>query len=296
MGALQILLDKGNDLDWFESGTIVALAAVAVLALSLLVVWELTDHHPVVDFHLFAERNFLVGTVILSIGYLVFFGNVVVLPLWLQTNMGYTATWAGLAAAPIGLVPVFLSAVVGKNMHRVDLRAWATFSFAVFAAVSFWNSHFNTDVTFGQIVLPRLLMGFGVATFFVPLTSLTLSGIPHELLPSATGLSNFFRILAGSFGTSLSITLWDRRTDYHHSILTTHLSAFDPGATEALAGLTDPASTPAMLDRLIGQQAVLMATNDIFWLSGCFFASLMLLVWLAKPPAHPAGAAAAVAD
>lgn len=190
VGALQILLDKGNDLDWFESQVIVVLAVVAVACLAVLVV-ELTDRHPVVDLHLFAERNFLVGTIILSIGYLVFFGNVVILPLWLQTNMGYTATWAGLAAAPIGLLPVILSAVVGKNMHRIDLRIWASFSFAVFAAVSFWNSHFNTDVTFAQIVLPRLLMGAGVATFFVPLTALTLSGIPDSLLPSATGLSNF---------------------------------------------------------------------------------------------------------
>ena len=294
VGALQILLDKGNDPDWFESQVIVVLAVVAVACLAVLVVWELTDRHPVVDLHLFAERNFLVGTIILSIGYLVFFGNVVILPLWLQTNMGYTATWAGLAAAPIGLLPVILSAVVGKNMHRIDLRIWASFSFAVFAAVSFWNSHFNTDVTFAQIVLPRLLMGAGVATFFVPLTALTLSGIPDSLLPSATGLSNFSRILAGSFGTSLSITLWDRRESYHYSVLASHVSAFDPNVTEALGPLASPATDPALLDRIIGQQSLLLATNDIFWLSGAFFLSLMILVWLAKPPRQ--GAAAAPPD
>jgi len=294
VGALQILLDKGNDLDWFESQVIVVLAVVAVACLAVLVVWELTDRHPVVDLHLFAERNFLVGTIILSIGYLVFFGNVVILPLWLQTNMGYTATWAGLAAAPIGLLPVILSAVVGKNMHRIDLRIWASFSFAVFAAASFWNSHFNTDVTFAQIVLPRLLMGAGVATFFVPLTALTLSGIPDSLLPSATGLSNFSRILAGSFGTSLSITLWDRRESYHYSVLASHVSAFDPNVTEALGPLASPATDPALLDRIIGQQSLLLATNDIFWLSGAFFLSLMILVWLAKPPRQ--GAAAAPPD
>lgn len=294
VGALQILLDKGNDLDWFESQVIVVLAVVAVACLAVLVVWELTDRHPVVDLHLFAERNFLVGTIILSIGYLVFFGNVVILPLWLQTNMGYTATWAGLAAAPIGLLPVILSAVVGKNMHRIDLRIWASFSFAVFAAVSFWNSHFNTDVTFAQIVLPRLLMGAGVATFFVPLTALTLSGIPDSLLPSATGLSNFSRILAGSFGTSLSITLWEQRESYHYSVLASHVSAFDPNVTEALGPLASPATDPALLDRIIGQQSLLLATNDIFWLSGAFFLSLMILVWLAKPPRQ--GAAAAPPD
>ncbi|HYR26364.1 MAG TPA: DHA2 family efflux MFS transporter permease subunit [Aquabacterium sp.] len=292
VGALQILLDKGNELDWFESRAIVALAVTSAIALSVLVVWELTDRHPVVDFHLFGQRNFLVGTVILSFGYLVFFGNVVILPLWLQTNMGYTATWAGLAAAPIGILPVFLSALVGKYMDKIDLRYWATFSFGVFAAVSFWNSSFNTDVTFQQIVIPRLLMGFGVATFFVPLTALTLSGIPPHMLSSATGLSNFSRILAGSFGTSLSITLWDRRAAFHHTILTSHVSAFDPTVADALGGLANPVTDPAMLERIISQQAVLLATNDIFRLSGAFFVALMLMVWLAKPPKrHPIPAA-----
>jgi DHA2 family multidrug resistance protein len=284
VGTLQIMLDKGNELDWFESGTIITLAITAVLALSILVSWELTDRHPVVDFHLFARRNFLVGTIILSFGYLVFFGNVVILPLWLQTNMGYTATWAGLATAPIGLLPIFLSAFVGKNMHKIDLRIWPAFSFAVFAAVAFWNSYFNTDVTFWQIVIPRLLMGFGVAGFFVPLTALTLSGIPPEMLASATGLSNFCRILAGSFGTSLSITLWERRADYHHSVLTEHISALGPAASNYFSALSSQTTDPAMLDHVLSQQAVMLATNDIFWLSGCFFIALMLLVWLARPP------------
>lgn len=284
VGALQILLDKGKDLDWFESGFIVALAVLALVCLAFLVVWELTDRHPVVDLQLFAERNFLVGTLILSVGYLVFFGNVVILPLWLQGNLGYTATWAGLAAAPIGLVPVFLTPVIGKYMHRIDLRIWATFSFLVFAGVSFWNSQFTTEVSFMQIVLPRVVMGFAVATFFVPLTALTLSGISPQQMPSATGLSNFCRILAGSFGTSLSITLWDRREIYHHSVLSSHVPAMDARLGEFLGPLASPATDPALLERLVSQQALLMATNDLFWLSGCFFLALMLLVWLARPP------------
>lgn len=191
IGALQVMLDKGNDLDWFESNQIVILAIVSVVTLSMLVAWELTEAHPIVDLHLFGNRNFLVGTATLSIGYLVFFGNVVVLPLWLQTQMGYTATWAGLAAAPIGILSIFITPLVGKNMNKIDLRIWASFSFTVFAATSFWNSHFSTDVTFLQLVIPRVLMGIGVATFFVPLTSLTLSGIAPRDMASATGLSNF---------------------------------------------------------------------------------------------------------
>lgn len=294
VGALQIMLDNGNDLDWFESRTVITLAVIAVVCLATLVVWELTDGHPVVDLHLFGQRNFLVGTVVLSIGYLVFIGNIVILPLWLQTNMGYTATWAGLAAAPIGLLPVVLMLPVGKYLHKIDLRWWTTFCYAVFAATSFWSSHFNTDVTFGQVALPRLLIGFGVATFFIPLTALTLAEVPQHLLPSATGLTNFTRIVGGSFGTSLSIMLWNRRESYHHSVLTSHLSAFDPHVTEVLGPLGSPPTDPVLLNRLIDQQARLMATNDVFWLSGCIFIGLMVLVWLARPPAP--GAAAAPAD
>ena len=294
VGALQILLDKGNELDWFESNQILLLAVVAVVALAFLVAWELTEEHPVIDLHLFARRNFLVGTLILSVGYLVFFGNVVILPLWLQTQMGYTATWAGLAAAPIGIVPIFISALIAKNMHKLDLRIWATLAFGIFAGVSFWNSTFNTDVTFWNIVAPRLIQGIGVAAFFVPLTALTLSDLPPNMLASATGLSNFSRILAGSFGTSLSITLWDRRSTIHHAVLAEHVTPFSPATDMTInamnaAGIPAPTDT-ALLERLLHQQAVMQATNDLFWLSGCFFIALMLLVWFARPPQHNAGA------
>ena len=300
IGTLQILLDKGNDLDWFESPQIVMLGLVSVVALVYFVAWELTEKHPVVDLRLYTQRNFLVGSMILSIGYLVFFGNVVILPLWLQTQMGYTATWAGLAAAPIGVLPVFLSAFVGKNMHKMDLRLWATFSFAIFAGVSFWNSAFNTGVTFEDIVIPRLIMGIGVATFFIPLMALTLSEVPHTQLASATGLSNFTRILAGSFGTSLSITLWDRRSDLHHSVLSEHVSDLTPATVDALnqlhaLGMAAPADK-AMLNRVLEQQAVMQSTNEMFWLSGWFFVALMLLVWFARPPVQGGGKAAVAAD
>ena len=298
IGTLQILLDKGNDLDWFESRDIVILGVISTVALAFFLVWELTEKHPIVDLHLFSmSRNFTVGVITLSIGYLVFFGNVVILPLWLQTQMGYTATWAGMAAAPIGILSLFLAPLVGKNMHKIDLRIWASFSFFVFAGVSFWNSHFNTEVSFEQLAIPRLIMGLGVATFFVPLTALTLSDIPHKALASAAGLSNFARILAGSFGTSLSITLWNRRSDLHHSQLADHLVAGTPGVSEALHGLNSLGLSGqgayAALERTTTQQAVMLATNEIFWLSGVLFAVLMVFVWMARPPKQESPGAAA---
>ncbi len=124
-----------------------------------------------------------------------------VYPLWLQTQMGYTATWAGLSAAPIGVLPVFLSPLVGRYMHRVDLRILATFSFVVFGWVMLWSSGFTTYAGFSQLTMPRFALGLGMAFFFIPLMSITLSGLPPTRLASASGLSNFLRMVGGSFGT-----------------------------------------------------------------------------------------------
>ena len=287
IGALQIMLDKGNDLDWFESNQILILAIISIVALTFLIAWELTADHPIIDLHLFGNRNFLVGSTTLSIGYLIFFGSIVILPLWLQTQMGFTATWAGLAAAPVGMLSILITPFVGKNMHKLDLRIWASISFAVFAGVSYWNSHFNTDVTFMQLAIPRLIMGIGVSVFFVPLMSLTLSDIPPHLLASAAGLSNFIRILGGSFGTSLSITLWDRRAAYHHELLAERVTEYSPVTNDSitnLGGLEQSISSGyAILERSMQQQAVMLATNDIFWISGLLFAVLMMMVWFARP-------------
>lgn len=288
VGSLQVLLDKGNDLDWFGSPVIQGLAAVSLVALSFFIVWELTERHPIVDLKLFSKRNFAIGTITLSLGYLTFFGNVVVFPLWLQTEMGYTATWAGLAAAPIGLLSIAFSPFVGRNLHRFDLRVMTTVAFLVFALVSFWASTFSTDVSYGLIIEPRLAQGIGMAFFFVPLMSITLSGLPPRQLASASGLSNFTRILAGSFGTSLSITLWDRRATFHESQLAQHVSAYNPvsqGALDTLhsMGLSGAGALEA-LEAVVRKQAVMLATNDVLWLSGWIFLGLLALVWFARPP------------
>ncbi len=288
VGSLQILLDKGNELDWFGSSLIVMLAVVAAIALSCFIVWELTAPHPVVDLSLFAKRNFTVGTIAVSLGYMAFFANVVILPLWLQTQMGYTATWAGLATAPIGLLPLVLSPLVGRNLQKIDLRLLVSLSFSTFAAVSFWNSGFTTQVGFWQLALPRLVQGIGVATFFIPLTAMLLSGLPANRLASASGLATFLRILAGSFGTSLGITLWERREAFHHAQLTEQITAFNPLASQTLEHLRklgfSGAAGFAQLARMITDQAYMLATDDFFWLLGWLFLGLLFLVWFARPP------------
>ena len=157
VGALQVALDKGKELDWFASPLIIGLSVTALIGLVLFLIWELTDEHPVVDLRLFAKRNFTVGVIALSLGYGVFFGNVVLLPLWLQQHMGYTATWAGLITAPVGLLAMLLSPVVGKNVNRVDPRLLATVAFVVFALVFWMRSHFTTQSDVETLLIPTNL-------------------------------------------------------------------------------------------------------------------------------------------
>ncbi|QJR10511.1 Multidrug export protein EmrB [Usitatibacter rugosus] len=297
VGALQIMLDKGKDLDWFHSGTIIALAVVAALGLALFIVWELTDEHPVVDLRLFKRRNFTMGALALSLGYGVFFGNVVLLPLWLQQYMGYTATLAGFALAPVGLLAVLLSPVVGKNVSKVDPRIFATIAFVIFGVVMFMRSHFNTQVDLTTIMIPTVVQGAAMAFFFIPLVTLTLSGIAPAQLPAASGLSNFMRITAGSFGTSISTTLWDHRATFHHAQLAEKLTVYDPTTTQALANMQASGMTPdqalATLNRMIDQQAALLSATDIFYASALLFLALVGVVWLTKPAKAAAASEAA---
>ncbi|HND23511.1 MAG TPA: DHA2 family efflux MFS transporter permease subunit [Rhodocyclaceae bacterium] len=287
VGALQIMLDKGKELDWFESGEIVALGAVALVGFALFVAWELTEAHPVVDLTLFARPNFLFGVIALAAGYGVFFGNVVVMPLWLQQFMGYTATWAGLVTAPIGILALLLSPFIGRIMPRTDPRRIATVAFLVFALVSFLRAGFSTDIAPGNVVLPQVIQGIAMACFFIPLVAITLSGLPMERVPSASGVSNFVRITCGAFGASLMTTLWERRAALHHEQLAAQVNAFNPLATQATGGLQalggDPAMSLAVLERQVTVQAFSLAANDVFWLSGVLFLVLVGTIWLTRP-------------
>ncbi|WP_028312234.1 DHA2 family efflux MFS transporter permease subunit [Derxia gummosa] len=287
VGSLQVALDKGKELDWFESPFIVALLLVAAVGFVVFLIWELTDKHPVVDLTLFTRRNFWASTMTLSIAFGLYFGNVVLLPLWLQQYMGYTATMAGAVLAPVGLLAVVLSPVVGQTVHKVDTRWYSTIALLVFGLVFWMRSGSTTDMDFRSIMLPTLIQGVAMAFFFIPLISAALAGLPPERIPAASGLSNFCRITAGSFGTSISTTLWDDRMTLHHAQLVEHITLADPAAVQTVRQLSasglgaDQGS--AVLNRLIDTQAAVLGVNDIFWGSAVLFVALVGLVWVAKP-------------
>jgi len=287
VGSLQLMLDKGKELDWFASTQITVLALTALIAFAVFVVWELTDKHPVVDLRLFKRRNFSAGAVALSVAYGLF--------LWLQQWMGYTATSAGMALAPVGLFAILLTPLVGKKVTVWDPRRMATGAFIVFAVVLWMRSQFTTQTDFFHILVPTLMQGAAMAFFFIPLTTLTLAGLTPDRIPAAAGLSNFVRITAGAMGTSIATTLWESRAAMHHAHLTEPLVQGQGVFASTLEGLkaAGMSAEQALLqvNRLIDQQAFTRAADDIFLGSSFLFLALIGLIWLTRrPPRLPTGA------
>lgn len=246
VGSLQLMLDNGNDLDWFNSQVISVLAMLAAAGLIFFVVWELTDANPIVDLTLFKKVNFRFGVIAMALGYMAFFGMTVLLPLWLQTAMGYTATWAGVATAPVGIFALLLSPIIGRNSHRLNLRLAASVAFLFFAGTAYWFSTFNSQTPLQVIMMPRLMQGVAVAFFFIPINQILLSGVEPNRMAAASGLSNFFRTLSGSIGTALVTTLWDHRTQVQTAHLAERVTATGDSVQGYLANSACSASTATL--------------------------------------------------
>jgi len=287
VGALQIVLDLGNDEDWFESDLIIALTAVSIVALITFVIWELTDKEPIVDLKLFRHLNFRNGTLAMVFAYSAFVSVVFLVPQWLQRDMGYTALWAGLATAPLGILSILLAPIIGKYSGRVDLRLLASIAFVFLSVTCFMRADFNLEVNFNHVAGVQLLMGAGVALFFMPVLQILLSDLSGADIASGSGLATFLRTLGGSFATSLTTWLWGRRGAEHHAQLTEHISVYTPGVTEQLTqlGQGDPIRGAVLFDAgVISHQASQMGFNDIFYLLGWVFLIIIGFLWLAKPP------------
>jgi DHA2 family multidrug resistance protein len=299
VGLLQIMLDTGKDADWFASPQIVVEAIVTAIGFLAWLIWELTDEHPIVDLSLFKNRNFALGTLAFLLGYAVFFANNLLMPLWLQTRVGYTATWAGLVAAPTGVIAVLLTPLSARLMGRIDARILATVAFIAFGVSFLMRANFTADAAFVDFMVPLLVQGIAMATFFLAMITILLDGVPPDRIPLASGLSNFARITAGGFAASIVTTMWDRREALHQSRMADYTTLFDPALTHALArlhtlGLSDLAAKAAVA-RTMTNQAYLMGADDIFWASGWISLILIGMVWLCRK-AHPSGAVHAAAD
>ncbi|WP_246641620.1 DHA2 family efflux MFS transporter permease subunit [Paraburkholderia edwinii] len=294
VGALQAMLDLGHDAGWFDSTLIVTLAVVAALALVSLLLWEAGEGQPVIDLSLFRDRTFSFCVLVISLGMVSFSMVGVVFPLWLQSVMGYNAFHAGLATAPLGVLALVCSILLGLHAHRFDARVLATFGFLVFAAVLWWDTHFTLTTSFTQIVTPNLIQGIGLPCFFIPLTAATLSRVPDHKLAAASSLSNFLRTLASAFGTAMSVTLWDDRASFHYATLAQSVTKASDGTqhfvaslhaigVSGMSGISGGAGEVAALHQVTKQQAYMMATSDMFLIACVTCVGLAALMWLTRP-------------
>jgi len=293
VGSLQIVLDQGKDLDWFSSPIIVTFATLTAICLVAWLIWELDEPQPAVNLQLFRRRSFTLGTVMVCVTYAVYFGNVVLLPLWLQTDVNYPATWAGLVAAPSGVVAVLVAPLTGRLVARFDARLISAFSFATFAVSYFWRAGYTQDASFVAFVCPLLVQGAALGLFFVSTLTISLDGLAAEIIPAASGLSNFLRITAGSFATSLTTTFWDRREALHQSRLAETTTLLDPALQRALqtlraSGATDQVGEAILTGGMV-QQGYLLSSLDLFYLSGWLVLLLIPLCFLVRRPVTAAG-------
>jgi DHA2 family multidrug resistance protein len=297
VGALQIMLDTGKDEGWFDSTQIIVLSLVSLVGFAAFMIWQYYEDQPIVDLSFFRNRNFTVGVLLTCVGYAVFFANVVILPLWLQTQLGYTATWAGLVQAPAGVMALVLSPFIGRLINRYDARWFASIAFIALGLGVYLRAQLNSQAAFVDFMIPMIVQGVAMAFFFVAVITLQLDGIPPQRIPAATSISNFLRITAAAFATSIATTTWDNRAALHQSRLAEASDLYDPTlqhfmATLQGAGLTGDQAVGALTRGMV-EQSYMLSSLDVFWVSTWLSLALVPLVWLTRRPRVASGIAAA---
>jgi len=278
LGCLQIVLDKGERSDWFSSDFIIWLSIISVTSMILFVITELFAEHPIVNLKAFRNVTFSAGNLIMFFAFFNLFGSIVLLPIYLQTLMGYTATLAGVVLGPGGIATLIAMPIAGRLVTRVNPKALLGFGIIVSAYSTYLMSNFNLAADFNTIIWPRLVLGVGMGFIFIPLTTMTMSGIKREEMGNATGIYNLLRNLGGSFGVAFITTMIARRAQFHQTRLVEHLTPFDRSyqiTSSQLAellrqkGFDTVTSVQAGLSGIYGQllrQASMLSFNDAFYL------------------------------
>lgn len=283
VGSLQLMLDKGSELDWFSSTTIMLLAGISFIFMVIFLIWESHQKYPIVNLKYLKNRNFVVGVLVLCIGSTAFFSTVVILPIWLQNYLGYTAFESGLTTATTSIFVVLLAPLLGANLHKLDARKVVGFGFLVFFIVSYIAAQMTPDVTQGHIASVRLFLGIGLACFFIPLNNIMFADLPDEEIPAASGISNFMRNVGNSFGTSLVVSYWEHKQANHHEALVSHIKMGNNSYTDYIATMPGAIEQKLfIINQTINSQAALMGINDIMLGSGIIMLALIPVVFLAK--------------
>lgn len=293
VGSLQLMLDLGKEHGWFESAEIIALAVIAAIGFVAFVIWELTEKHPIVDLRVFRHRGFTMSVIVLSLAFGSMFAANVLTPLWLQTNMGYTSTWAGLATAWSGVLAVVAAPFVGMRLAKVDPRRMIFIGLAWIGVITWLRASVTNDITYWQISIPLMLMGLGLPFFFVPLTALSLGSVEEHETASAAGLQNFLRTISGAFGTSVVQTVWEDKTIYNHEELAGLADQGGETVNQLMASGMSHDQALEYLNHLVEREAVTIATNQVMTIVALCFAISAAVIWLAPKPRRAVSAAEA---
>ncbi len=296
LGALQVILDKGEREDWFETRYIVVLAIVSAVCLVAVYFWELHHNHPIIEVRLFQDRTFLMACVMLFIVGFVLYGTTVLLPQFAQTLMGYTAELAGMMIMPGGFMIILCLPLAGFLLARYDARLLIAFGFVLLAVSTLSMAHrFDLNVDFGTLMWARVFQASGLAFLFIPINTAAYGYLPREKNNAASGLINLARNIGASVGISFVTTMLARRTQFHESVLTTRASSFSPRFQTALQGLSHslPASgiatskqqAYAQIYGAIDRHAAMLAYLDNFWmLAMCILVVIPFVFLMKRPP------------
>lgn len=228
VGCLQLLLDRGQRNDWFSSNLMVAFALIAAFSLILFILVEVRAEKPIVDLTAFKNYSFCLGNIAMFVFMANLFGTLVLLPIYLQTLMGYTAMLAGLVLAPGGVANLLTMPLVGRVLHKYNPKNFILVGIFFTAYSTYLMSRFSLGVDFGTVLWPRIFMGIGMGMLFIPLTTLTIAHVEKEDMANATSLYNLVRNIGGSIGIALITTMVTRRAQFHQSRLVDHLTPYDP--------------------------------------------------------------------
>lgn len=294
LGCLQIVLDKGQTEDWFASSFITGLTVISALSLTLFVIVEFFAEHPIVNLKTFLNLSFSTGNVVMFFAFFNLFGSIVLLPIYLQTLMGYTATLAGMVLGPGGVATLIAMPVAGRLVTKVNPKALLAFGIIVSAYSTYLMSRFNLLADFGTVIWPRVVLGVGMGFLFIPLTTLTMSGIRKEDMGNASAIYNLLRNLGGSFGVAFVTTILSRRAQMHQNYLGENLTPFDTNlqiashqASQILQqrGIGQPVSEHGGLGLIYGKlikEASMLSFNDAFHLLSVMMICILPLVLLMR--------------
>jgi len=300
IGCLQILLDKGQREDWFSSEFIIWLSVISLIALITFIFVELSVEQPVVDLKVLKNFSFSLGSIVIFFVFFILFGSIILLPIYLQTLMGYTATLAGMILAPGGIASLIVMPVVGRLITWVNSKAIIVCGIIVTAWSTYLMSQFTRMADFNTVLWPRVLLGVGVGLIIIPLTTLTLSRIRKEEMGNATSIFNLVRNIGGSFGVAITGTFLARRAQFHQSHLVEHLTPFDMNyiwsanqASRALQsggfdpGLSDKGGLGIIYNQLL-RETSMMSFNDVFYLLTIMMIVTIPLIFFMREIRHGA--------